>query len=106
MVLEQRKTILKVLLSCVLSPKKKIYGIRIGKYRNGIFTEMANSTPLDAVTFCTHVWAKKPDVAFFSWWYGSTSTQPRRRADEFLRSTLAFLVVIYTGFQSDKRLLT
>ncbi len=35
-----------------------------------------------------------------------SSTQPRRRADEFLCSTLVFLVVIYRGFQSDKRLLT
>jgi len=36
----------------------------------------------------------------------ATGTQPRRRADEFLCSTLVFLVVIYRGSQSDKRLLT
>jgi hypothetical protein len=40
MVLEQRKTILKVLLSCVSSQKNKFTVLEKRKYRNGIFTEM------------------------------------------------------------------
>ena len=40
MVLEQRKTILKVLLSCVSSQKNKFTVLEKRKYRNGNFTEM------------------------------------------------------------------
>jgi hypothetical protein len=39
-VLEQRKTILKVLLSCVSSQKNKFTVLEKRKYCNGIFTEM------------------------------------------------------------------
>jgi hypothetical protein len=40
MVLEQRKTILKVFLSCVSSQKKNFTELEKRKYRNGIFTEL------------------------------------------------------------------
>jgi hypothetical protein len=39
-VLEQRKTILKVLLSCVSSQKNKFTELEKRKYRNGFFTEL------------------------------------------------------------------
>jgi hypothetical protein len=43
MVLEQRKTILKVLLSSVSSQKNKFTVLEKRKYRNGIFTEMVST---------------------------------------------------------------
>jgi len=40
MVLEQRKTVLKVFLSCVSSQKNKFMELEKRKYRNGIFMEL------------------------------------------------------------------
>jgi hypothetical protein len=45
-VLEQRKTILKVLLSCVSSQKNKFTVLEKRKYCNGIFTEMVPTRSL------------------------------------------------------------
>jgi hypothetical protein len=62
-VLEQRKTILKVLLSCVSSQKNKFTVLEKRKYRNGIFTEMVPTRTL--ATLHASSYEKKTNLLFY-----------------------------------------